>query len=72
MQNCRFRSSWGGSNHCQDEAYQEGFCRFHFECFLRGEIHANGEIKEMTTNQARRREINFHGIQTKERVYVRE
>jgi hypothetical protein len=59
---CRFRSSFGGNQHCADEVYHYGFCRFHFECYTRGEILANGQINEKLTDQVRRRTINFHAI----------
>lgn len=72
MQTCRFRSSFGGAAHCGEEAYQDGFCRFHFACFLDGEIHPNGEISEHVTDQRRRRQINYHGISTPDRVYLSE
>ena len=72
MTTCAFRSSYGGNQHCADEAYQEGFCRFHFECFLRGEIRPNGEITEKLVDQARRRVINFHGIRLPDRTYLSE
>lgn len=69
MNRCRFRSSYGGDIHCQDPAYQYGFCRFHFERYLSGEILANGQINEKLTNQVRRREINFHGAPQAQGVY---
>ena len=70
MDHCRFRSSHGGSAHCQDSPYQYGFCRFHFECYLRGEILANGQINEKVTDQVRRRAINFHGLRLPVSTYV--
>jgi hypothetical protein len=69
---CRFISSWGGTLHCQEPQYDEGFCRFHYECYLRGEVLPNGQINEMLSSQERRRTINFHGIPQDDRVYVRE
>jgi hypothetical protein len=72
MESCRFRSSHGGASHCRDAAYQEGFCRVHFDCFLKGEILLNGQISEKLSDQARRREINFHGIALSEKVYLSE
>ena len=59
---CRFRSSFGGELHCSCAAVQLGFCGFHFECYLAGEILANGQINEKLTDQVRRRQINFHGV----------
>lgn len=67
---CRFRSSFGGNQHCADAVYHYGFCRFHFECYTRGEILANGQINEKLTDQVRRRTINFHGIQVPGAPYV--
>jgi hypothetical protein len=72
MGTCRFRSSYGGSLHCREEAYQAGFCRFHFERFLEGEILWNGQIDERLSDQKRRREINFHGISLRQGVYASE
>lgn len=63
---CSFRSSLGGVQHCQDAVHQEGFCRFHYECLLRGEILANGQINEALSDQNRRRRINFHGLAQEE------
>ena len=67
---CRFRSSFGGDRHCSDVIYHYGLCRFHFECYSRGEILANGQINEKLTDQVRRRTINFHGIQVPGSTYV--
>ena len=69
VSHCRFRTSNGGSEFCQDPAYFEGYCRFHFEALRRGEINELGIINERLSDQARRREINFHGLGTKG-VYV--
>ena len=60
--NCRFLSSLGATHHCPDPAYREGFCRFHFEAFLLGEVLANGQLNERLADQHRRREINYHGV----------
>ena len=62
MEPCRFVTSWGGVARCADEAYREGFCRFHFECYERGEITERGLISELLSDQERRRAINFHGL----------
>lgn len=70
LNHCRFRSSLGGSRYCQDTAYEEGFCRFHYECYLRGELLANGQINEMLSDQNRRRVINFHGYPEDTGTYV--
>ncbi len=69
---CRFRSSFGGDLHCEGTAYQYGFCRFHFECYTRGEILANGQINERLTDQVRRRAINFHGLRLPTGTYIDE
>ena len=47
---------------CGEPAYRLGFCRFHFECYRRGEIDIRGVISERVTDQERRRRINFHGL----------
>lgn len=62
MDRCRFVSSWGGVARCADPAYHRGFCRFHFECYERGEITERGLISERLDNQERRRAINFHAL----------
>ncbi len=66
---CRFRSSLGGTQYCSDPPYEEGFCRFHYECFLRGEVLPNGQINEMLSDQDRRRTVNFHGYVEDARPY---
>ena len=62
MDHCRFRTSLGGASYCQDEVYQEGFCRFHFEALQADELNEWGIINERLSDQDRRREINHHGI----------
>lgn len=69
---CRFVSSWGGTQHCHDPVYDDGYCRFHYECYLRGELLPNGQINELLSDQNRRRDINFHGIERDARIYVNE
>jgi hypothetical protein len=64
MQRCRFTTSWGGVEHCGDEAYREGFCAFHYDCWTRGEITDRGLISERLDDQVRRRAINFHAVRT--------
>jgi len=59
---CRFLSSLGAIHRCPDPAYREGFCRFHFEAFLQGEVLSNGQLNEHLSDQHRRREINYHGV----------
>ncbi len=70
MDHCRFRTSHGGTQYCTDAPYEEGFCRFHYECFLRGEVLPSGQINELLSDQNRRRVINFHGIPEDRSVYV--
>ena len=70
MKHCRFRTSHGGAEFCQDPAYLEGFCKFHFRALQAGEINENGVINEQLSDQVRRREINFHGIPRSEEVYL--
>ena len=65
MNHCRFRTSHGGSEFCQDPAYLEGFCRFHYAALKSGEINELGVLDELLADQVRRREINFHGIAAK-------
>jgi len=58
---CRFVASYGGVSTCTDTAYLGGFCRFHHDCFSRGEISPLGRILDVVKDQKRRREINWHG-----------
>ena len=62
MDGCRFITSCGGVARCGDEAFRDGFCRFHFECYQSGEITERGLISERLSDQARRRVINFHAV----------
>ena len=70
MNHCRFRTSFGGSLFCQEPAYLEGFCKFHYRALQQGEINEHGVINERISDQARRREINYHGIQLPEAGYL--
>jgi hypothetical protein len=62
VKHCRFRTSYGGAKFCRDPIYLEGFCKFHYDALLRGEINELGIINEKLSDQRRRREINYHGI----------
>lgn len=62
MQHCKFRTSYGGTMFCKDPAYLEGFCKFHHAALRCGEINENGVINEKLSDQRRRRQINYHGI----------
>ncbi len=66
MTTCRFVSSWGGVRRCLDPADQLGFCHFHHDCYLRGELDNRGVISERLTDQDRRRAINFHGVRSED------
>ena len=70
MTHCRFRTSHGGALFCQDPVYLEGLCKFHSAALQNGEINENGVINEKLTDQARRREINYHGIQLPQETYL--
>ncbi len=70
MPHCKFRTSYGGAMFCQDEAYLEGFCKFHYRALQSGEINENGVINEKVSDQVRRREINYHGVQAERRAYL--
>lgn len=69
---CRFRTSYGGALFCQDAPYMEGFCKFHFQALQDGEINELGVLNELLSNQDRRREINFHGIEISTATYLDE
>jgi hypothetical protein len=72
VKHCKFRTSYGGARFCQDSVYLEGFCRFHHEALLHGEINEQGVINEKLSDQDRRREINYHGIRLDDEPYLEE
>ena len=72
MKHCRFRTSYGGTLFCQDRVYLEGFCKFHYAALQKGEINENGVINELLSDQERRREINYHGIELDRETYLEE
>ena len=59
---CRFLTSFDGVTRCREPVYFHQFCEFHFEAHQRGEINARGQISEEISDQRRRREINYYGI----------
>jgi hypothetical protein len=70
MPKCKFRSSFGGFNRCNHEEYLNGLCEFHYGCFTDYDLDEHGVISDKVVDQARRREINFYGIERSDRVYV--
>jgi hypothetical protein len=72
LKHCGFRTSYGGAQFCQDPVYLEGFCKFHHTALLRDEINEYGVINERLSDQARRREINYHGIRLSDELYLDE
>ena len=62
MEHCKFRTSYGGAQFCRDTVYLEGFCKFHYDALQAGEINENGVLNERVSDQRRRREINYHGV----------
>jgi len=70
VNHCRFRTSWGGARFCQEPAYLEGFCKFHYSALQRDEMNDNGVLNERLSDQTRRREINYHGIHVDEATYL--
>jgi hypothetical protein len=68
VKHCKFRTSHGGVKFCQDPVYLEGFCLFHHDALTRGEINELGIINEKVSDQDRRREINYHGIEPSDDV----
>ncbi len=70
MKHCRFRTSCGGVLFCQDPDYLEGLCKFHYKALQAGEINENGVINEQISDQIRRREINYHGIEQDDEIYL--
>jgi len=70
MKHCRFRTSYGGALFCQEPDYLEGFCKFHYKALQNGEINENGVLSERLSDQDRRREINFYGIELPQGTYL--
>lgn len=70
MQHCRFRTSFGGALFCQDSPYLEGLCKFHYKALQQGEMNEHGVLNERLSDQARRREINYHGIEMSDATYL--
>lgn len=60
---CRFYSQFDGVTRCSEAAYDMGFCRFHREALDRGEIDESGVLSDACVDQARRRAINYHGME---------
>ena len=71
IDHCRSARASAAPKFCQDAAYLEGFCRFHYDALKAGEINELGVISELLSDQNRRREINFHGLGTKPRATSR-
>lgn len=70
MDHCKFRTSYGGALFCQKKAYLEGFCEFHYRALQGGEINELGVINERLSDQSRRREINFYGLELQDTPYL--
>ena len=70
MDHCKFRTSWGGALFCRQPPYLEGFCRFHHQAFARGEINELGVLNERLSDQDRRREINYYGVEVARGTYL--
>jgi hypothetical protein len=70
LKHCQFRTSFGGVLFCQDPIYLEGLCKFHYKALQAGEINENGVINEQISDQIRRREINYHGIEPDDEIYL--
>ena len=68
--NCKYRTSFGGALFCRNAVYLEGFCKFHYKAFQQGEINELGVINESLSDQVRRREINYHGIELPDSPYL--
>ena len=60
---CLYTSSHDGVSRCADEVHAQRFCRFHYQCLLVGEISREGYLADTLSDQVRRREINYHGVQ---------
>ncbi len=59
---CRFNSSYDGTSRCAHGVHAQGFCRFHYQACMAGEITEEGYLADTLSDQVRRRQINFHGI----------
>ena len=67
---CRFRTSFGGALFCRQPVYLEGFCKFHHKALVKDEINENGVLNERLSDQDRRREINYYGIELPSETYL--
>jgi len=70
LDHCKFRTSYGGARFCQHPSYLEGYCEFHYRALQADEINEAGVINERLSDQDRRREINFHGIERSSAPYL--
>ena len=59
---CRYISTYDGVTRCAHGIFAQGFCRFHYEAYLAGEITEEGYLADALFDQVRRRQINFHGV----------
>lgn len=59
---CLYISTHDGVSRCTHRIYAQRFCRFHYRCYLNGEITQEGYLADTLSDQVRRREINYHGI----------
>lgn len=59
---CKFVSQFDGVSRCRHPVHDLGFCRFHREALDRGEIDADGVLSDGCSDQRRRREITYHGV----------
>ena len=68
-ENCRYISTYDGHSRCRDQVHAQGFCRFHYQAYVAGDITAEGYLADHLSDQSRRRAINFHGVNP-DAVYV--
>lgn len=60
---CRYISTYDGVTRCCHPVLAQEFCRGHYEALLQGEITEEGYLSDSLSDQVRRRELNYLGIQ---------
>ena len=62
-QRCGYISTYDGVMRCSHPVLAQGFCRYHYQALQSGEITPEGYLSDSLSDQVRRREINYFGVQ---------